>query len=316
LRILFAGTPQIAVPSLEMLAREFSVVGVMTTLDKPQGRGRTVTSSPIKDKALELNLPILMPTRLDETVRQEIARLSPDILVVVAYGRIFGPKFLALFSMGGINLHPSLLPKYRGPSPISSAIFNRDGTTGVTVQEIALEVDSGNILLQKSFPLNNSETTESLTKFAAKIGSTMLHEVLCSLESGTHNSTPQDSSSASYCTHLAKKDGIIDWKKSTEEIDALIRACTPWPRGHTTFGKVNLAIRRASVYGGPIDSGKKDYLGVPGKVVDIDNESGILIQTGSGLLAVTELQLQSKKSLDWKSFLRGARYFMGAVLGL
>ncbi|MCX7788343.1 MAG: methionyl-tRNA formyltransferase [Spirochaetes bacterium] len=309
MNVLFAGTPEMAVPSLVAVAQHFPIVGVLTSPDQEVGRGRNLLPSPVKQKASELNLPVLTPQTLNGEVREQVRRLSPDILVVVAYGKIFGPKFLSLFPMGGINLHPSLLPKYRGPSPIPEVILRGDTETGITIQKVALQMDAGPILHQEVIPLNGTETTATLTKLCAERGANLLVQVLKGIETGIVKEVPQDESKATYCKLLTKEDGRINWSYSAVQIERMVRAYDPWPTAWTLYRGEILKILKASVYQ-PFTKGER-----VGRVIGVDKEKGILVQTGEGILAIHRLQLQSRKALDFASFLNGERNFMGAILG-
>jgi len=312
MRILFAGTPQIAAPSLERLARDHEIVGVLTNPDRTQGRGKKVIFSPVKQVALDLNLKILQPEKLVQEVRDEIAELKPDLLVAVAYGKIFGPKFLGLFPRGGVNLHPSLLPLYRGATPINAAILNGDDKTGVTIQRLALEMDAGDILSQREYDMTGQETAESLTEYFSHTGAELLGETLNVMEKGTLDPSSQDESQVTFCGMINKDDGLIDWSDSAEKIERTLRAYTPWPGIFTFFQEKKLNIVKASLFDGMIP-GKEG--GAPGEVLALNKKIGILIQTGEGVLAVQVLQLQSKKAMDHLSFCNGIRDFIGARLG-
>jgi methionyl-tRNA formyltransferase len=309
LRVLFAGTPPMAVPSLVRIAEQYPIVGVLTAKDQEVGRGRKLVPSPVRQKASELGLQVLTPEKLDAEVREQVRSLSPDILVVVAYGKIFGPKFLALFPKGGINLHPSLLPKYRGPSPIPEAILRGDPETGITIQKIALQMDAGPILLQEVIPLNGTETTLSLTRYCAERGAELLVQVLKKIETGTAQEIPQDESRATYCKLITKEDGEIHWSLPAEQIERMVRAYDPWPTAWTLYRGAVLKILKASVFH---PSSQEERAG---KVIGVDKEKGILVQTGKGILAIGKLQLQARKALDFASFLNGERNFMGTILG-
>ncbi len=198
MRILFAGTPDIGVPSLEFLAREFEICGVLTNPDSRQGRKKVLIPSPVKETALELNIPVFQPEKLDEDFCEIIKSLKPDLLVCIAFGKIFRKSFLEIFPMGGINLHPSLLPIYRGPSPLSEAIKNGDKITGITVQRLAKKMDSGNILLQEELKLEDTETTESLTNRVAILGAPLVLKVVKELSDNKTTEYEQDHSKATF----------------------------------------------------------------------------------------------------------------------
>ena len=307
MRILFAASPAIAVPALKVVAD--SLAGLLTNADSPRGRSNRPEPTECAVAAEGLAV-VLKPEKLDSAVRAQVAELKPDILVSFAYGKIFGPKFLGLFPMGGINIHPSLLPKYRGPTPIPSAIINRDTETGITIQRLAAEMDSGDILVQEKLPLEGTETTASLSETMAQKAAELLPAVLRGIADGTLRARAQDHSLATYCSLIEKEDGLINWNRSAPEIDAGIRAFDPWPLSWTTHGELRLFIHKAGPFSGEEGSGKE-----PGEVLGKDKDKGILIQTGQGILAVSRLQYQGKKAMEWKAFLNGARNFLGEKLG-
>ena len=334
LRILFAGSPAIAVPALEAVAafceaeQGFTLTGLLTNPDSPKGRSGkpepTECAVALERLAMERfpGIPVLKPEKLDSAARAQVEALRPDLLISFAYGKIFGPRFLGLFPMGGINVHPSLLPKYRGPTPIPAAIINRETETGITIQRLAAEMDSGDILVQEKVPLNGRETTESLGLTMAEKAAELLPPLLSGLASGSLRERPQDHGAASYCSLIAKADGLIDWNMSALEIDARIRAFTPWPLSWTMHGDMQLLILKAEAL--EPESGVPDRAqpgqatpnqAMLGEVLGKDRNKGILIRTGGGILAVSELQYRTKKALEWKAFLNGARNFIGERLG-
>ena len=312
MKILFAGTPEIAVPSLELLNKSHDIVGVLTNPDRLQGRGKKTSESPVKLKARELELPLFQPEKLDQDFRNQVKQLQPDLLVAVAYGKIFSPRFLDLFPGGGVNLHPSLLPRYRGPSPINAAILNGDGETGVTIQRLAREMDAGDILAQQTYTMRGEETTGELTRYFGEAGAILLADVLDRMEHDRLNPVAQDSREVSFCRLIDKEAGRIEWMDSASVIERKIRAYDPWPGAYTFFEGKKLNILKARVFE---DDWESEQPKAPGEVVAMKKKTGILIQTGEGLLAVQTLQLQSKKALDFLSFCNGTRNFIGARLG-
>ena len=313
MKILFAGSPAIAVPSLEALSKIKGVElsGVLTNPDTPKGRHGTPQPTDVGEAALRLGITVLKPPKLDSSVREIVSALKPDLLVSFAYGRIFGPKFLSLFPLGGINIHPSLLPKYRGPTPIQAAILNRDKVTGITIQRLAQEMDSGDILAAEQLQLTGNETTGSLSDVVSVKAALMLPSVIDGVSAGVKG-TVQDHSKASFCPLISKDDGLIDWNKKAVEIEAKIRAFDPWPLSRTIHNGRELFILKAAIFNGDEPSnGEK----LSGKVLNIDKQNGILIQTGDGILAVKQLQYQAKKALFWKDFINGTRDFAGSILG-
>jgi methionyl-tRNA formyltransferase len=247
-----------------------------------------------------------------------VAALGPELLVSFAYGKIFGPKFLALFPRGGVNVHPSLLPRYRGPAPIPSAILARDSETAICVQRIALEMDTGDILEKLVIPLSGTETTEDLSEVAAIMGADLLSQALEELAAGREKATPQ-AGEPSYCSMLRKEDGLIDWSASLLDIDAKIRAFYPWPGAYTYLRGMRLNVLEAFPYphvtfaAGPNSLDFEDA--APGTLLGLDKSRGIMVQTSDGLIALRRLQLQQKKALPYREFANGMRDLAGSVLG-
>jgi methionyl-tRNA formyltransferase len=310
-KILFAGTPDIAVSSLKALADPGRVTAVLTNPDEPVGRHKVMTPPPVKQAALEWGLPVFQPESLTESLVPSIKDSGADLLVCFAYGKIFPGWFLDLFPLGGINIHPSLLPRYRGPSPLTAAILAGDTVTGISIQTLSPKMDCGDILLQREFPLEGNETTGSLTEKVARMVPDLLLDVVGSLKRGTVRPVHQNNGDATYCRLVKKEDGLINWLDPAEKIQRQFRAFTPWPGIHTTFGNQKLSLLSCVA----ADSAGAEEGNTPGLVTGVDKQKGILIQTGQGLLAVTELQLQSRKSMDFRSFLNGTPGFVGQQLG-
>ncbi len=308
MRLLFAGGSDFSLPSLRKLIEEFTLTAVLTHPDTEAGRGKKITVNPVKGLALEKSVPILEPEKLDRQTEEPVLSLTADLLVVVAYGKIFPGWFIDLFPEGGINLHPSLLPKYRGPSPVTAAILNGDEETGITVQKLARKMDAGDILAQITIPLRGDETTASLLEETSRLGAGLLTETIRKMRNGRIDPIAQDDSKATYCGLIKKEDGKIDWALPADKIERMVRAYQPWPKAYCSWRQSTLFLLEAAVYG---SSPKQD---VPGTVLGMDKKEGILIQTGNGVLAVTRLQLQAKKAVDFKSFLNGAHHFIGSQL--
>lgn len=308
MRILFAGTPEIGVPSLNALVNEFDVCGVLTNPDRPQGRKKTLFPSPIKARAEELELNIFQPDRLDSDLYSEIKELKPDLLVCIAYGKIFKKEFLDIFPLGGVNIHPSLLPIYRGPSPLSAAILNGDKVSGISIQRLAAKMDSGNILLQEKFELAEKETTGSLTERVATMAAPYIVKVVKDIERDSVTEWEQKDENATFCKLIKKDDGIIDWSIGSDQLLNMIRAYNPWPMAQTEFEGKILNIIEAEV---------SDIVGEgePGRVLEYSKANGFLVKTGDGTIYITRLQLQSKKALDYKSFNNGVKNFLNTLLG-
>jgi len=310
MRILFAATPGIAVPTLHALAVSGHSVGVLTTMPAPTGRGGRLMPCEIDREATILGLECVRAEKLDAGVRTLLEGRF-DLLVSFAFGKIFGPKFLALFPRGGLNVHPSLLPRWRGPSPLAAAISARDSQTGLSIQRLDLEMDKGDLLAQTHRLLDGTETTAALTLWAAETAPAALLPVLAALGSPEAPSWRQDESLATYCSLLQKTDGHLDWSRSARELDALVRASNPWPGATTRWNGKPLALWDSRHCPETTEDAKQ----LPGKVLRLDKSTGVLIKTGDGLLVARELQLPARKSLDYRSFLNGSPGLIGSLLG-
>ncbi|MDR1148929.1 MAG: methionyl-tRNA formyltransferase [Spirochaetaceae bacterium] len=331
MKILFAGTPAIAVPSLRALSGVNSeggfckLAGVLTNPDSAKGRHGGLTPSDLGAAAEEIlrdaaargktTFVLLKYEHVDEACFRGAAALGADLLVSFAYGAIFPVEFLALFPMGGLNIHPSLLPKYRGASPIQTAILNRENETGISIQRIAEKLDSGDILAQEIIALSGRETCASLSAVVAEKSAGLLVRTLRALAAGDCAGSPQDHGAASFCGKFEREDGRIDWGQDAPAIDARIRAFTPWPLAYTRHDGVELYILEAAPYKGEAAAFAGSNVRPAGTVLGADKNTGIIVQTGGGLLAVSCLQYRARKRLDWRSFLNGAKNFIGSVLG-
>ncbi|MBP5357707.1 MAG: methionyl-tRNA formyltransferase [Treponema sp.] len=335
LRVLYAGSPAASSRALELILKDsymsasipeehYKIVGVLTNPPSTQGRHRDLIPTEVAhyaqiwNEARDEGIVILSPEHLKQEAREQIAALHPDIFICFAYGHILGPKFFSLFKYGGINLHPSLLPKYRGATPVNQAILNGDSETGISIQKMALGIDEGDILSMQRWTLTGTETAESLLKEVALHGAISITTILRYIAKHHElpHSTPQRGE-ASYCSIIKKEDGKINWNDSAEKIDAQIRAYTPWPGCFTSCNGQMLKIikaRDAAKIALQDNSIPKNTAAVPGTVLSYNKQRGILIQTGDGVLIATELQWQAKKAMDYKSFMNGARNFIGSVL--
>lgn len=332
LSILFAGTPDIAVVALDTLQRrssernaagDYTIAGVLTNPDAPSGRGRRIEPPPVKRWAVDHDLPVLQPARLDAAAREAVRDLAPDLLVVVAYGRIFGPRFLSLFPRGGINMHPSLLPRHRGPSPIQAALLAGDEITGVTVQYLAREMDSGDIIAQREMQIPDDADAGAMHDLLARAGADLLVESVRAIARGEAKARAQDHDAATYCTKIDKADGWIDWNRPAVEIERRVRAYTPWPGARCRWGDLVLQITAARAVSdrdvqrdttGQHTTGQGAAPVPPGTVVGVDTASGILVQTTDGTLAVRRLKPQSRREMDHRSFVNGNPSIIGSVL--
>lgn len=310
MKILFAGTPAIAVPTLRAIASVYPVSAVLTNPDRPAGRKHTPEPSPVKSCALELGIEVFQPEKLDAEFTETLLNKGFDTLITFAFGKIFKENFLSIFTGGAFNIHPSLLPLHRGAAPINAAILNGDTETGISIQKMALKMDSGDIVMQTKFPLSGTETGISLTADVAEKCAALISDFMKNLTSGTLTATPQNDAKATYCSMISKEDGRIDWKESASLIERKIRAYQPWPLCYTTAGDRTIAITQASIY-----TGGEFADTVCGTVLGVDKKHGIVVRTGDGMLAIQRLKPQTKNEMDFKSFLNGAKNFIGTVLG-
>lgn len=308
-RILFMGTSPFACPALEALAaRMEEVVGVFTQPDKPQGRGLKVTISAVKALAERNNLPVYQPERINQEKSFEcIKALTPDVIVVVAFGQILPRHILEYPRWGCINVHASILPKYRGAAPINWAITRGEKITGVTTMLMDEGLDTGAILMQRKIEILPEETAGELHDRLAQLGAETLIETLEKWQKGALTPRVQHDADATFAPRLIKEDGLIDWERPAEVICNQIRGMDPWPGAYTYLGEKRLKLFRGRLI--KKESGKK-----PGTVVDTGDE-GITVSTGAHHLLITEVQLESRKRVAGKTFLRGHPVPPGTRLG-
>jgi methionyl-tRNA formyltransferase len=313
IRIVFMGTPEFAVPSLAALHdaapdHSWELVGVATQPDRPAGRGNRVIASPVKAQAEFYGLPILQPAtfRKDADAVAALAALQPDLLVVAAYGLILPRAVLALPTRGAINVHASLLPAYRGASPITTAILDGRDTTGVSIMLMDAGMDTGPVLAQIEQKIHPDDTTASLSERLATQGAQLLVETLPRWLRGEITPIPQEelAGELSLCRLIKKEDGQIDWSRPAAQIERMTRAYNPWPSAFTTWHGEPFKIWRAAVIPGEA---------APGRVVA--TTQGIAVGTGDALLLLHSVQPAGKRVLDIRSFLNGAPDFVGAQLG-
>ena len=305
---LFMGTPDFAVPALQALIACQNVVGVVTQPDRPAGRGRQLRPSPVKQVALAAHIPLYQPVSLKkEAAAMPIAAWQPDLIVVAAYGQILRPHLLNLPAYGCINVHASLLPRWRGASPIQHAILAGDQETGVTLMKMAVGLDTGDMFVKEKILIEAAETAASLHDKLAALGADMLKLYLDDVINGRIQATPQDSTQATYAPLISKSDGRIDWQQTNMQIDRQIRAMTPWPGAHTTWDHDTLKIISAT----PVNIDQTNYK--PGFVIK-KGETAVVI-TGSGGLQLNRLQLSGKRPMPINDFLRGRPDLIGATIG-
>ena len=302
MRIVFMGTPDFAAASLQKLVQEgFDVVGVFTQPDKPRGRGMELSFSPVKELALKYGLPVWQPEKMrDGTALAVLEELKPDILVVVAYGRILPDELLALPKYGAVNVHGSLLPKYRGAAPIQWAVLNGDKVTGVSTMFLAHDMDAGDVIFSESTEIGEFETAGELFDRLMVMGAELLVKTLRAIEDGTAPRTPQDHTQASYVKMLDKSISPIDWNKQPREIVKHIYGLQPWP-----VATMELEGKCFRVFGAAYTEGKTDK--APGAIVSA-SDKGIEIACADGqTVRITELQAPGKKRMQAGDFLRGHR---------
>ena len=304
------GTPGLAAPVLSALVDAgHDVAGVYTQPDRPSGRGRRSRPSGVKALAVERGLRVLQPESLrrDEAARRELSSLGPDLIVVAAYGLYIPAGTLAAPRLGCLNIHPSLLPHYRGPSPVASAILSGDDVTGVTLMVVTERMDAGPIVAQRETSIRPDETTPELTARLFEMGAGLLLDALPAWRRGEIQPLEQDESEATMTRRLSREDGRIDWSRPAAEIARQARAYDPWPGSFTHWRGKTLKVSGASVMPGPQQTAG------PGEVVQIPG--GIAIATGDGLIAPGSLQIEGRRPLRPAEFARGQRDFVGSTLG-
>jgi methionyl-tRNA formyltransferase len=308
-RLIFMGTPDFALPSLKALMESGDeVTSVYTQPDRPKGRGRKLAPSPIKEAALSFLLPVFQPSSFKESSAiDELAEQKPDLLIVVAYGLILPQKVLDIPTWGAVNVHASLLPRYRGAAPIQRAIINGEKETGVTTMRLDAGMDTGDILLMESEPILETDTAQSLHDRLSVLGGRLLLQTLGYLRQDTLVPRPQDPSLVSYAPPLKKGEGEIRWNLSATEIDRWIRGLSPWPGAFTFLQGKRLIIYKA----GPDNP---EISGAPGTVNSLE-KGGIRIQTSQGILTIFEAQLEGHRRMSSEELLRGVSLKIGDCLG-
>lgn len=310
LRIVFMGTPQLAVPVLKALVGAgHNLVGVYSRPDRQSGRGKRMQQTPVKEAALELELPVFQPASLrrDEAARNELSDLQPDLIVVAAYGLFLPEETFSLPRLKTLNVHPSLLPRYRGPSPVSTAILNGDAETGVTLIQLDEGMDSGPIVAQLTTDIGPDEACDVLADRLFQMGSKLLVDIIPAWSRGEISPEPQDESKVTITSRLSREDGLIDWSGSAKSIARKIRAYHPWPGTHTTWqGKTVKIISGKSI--------SSSFPEPPGTVVSLDDGTGVT--TGDGLLVLDTLQMEGRRSTTASDFVQGYKDFVGSRLGL
>ena len=306
LRVIFMGSAEFSVPALRALHQSFELVGVITQPDRPRGRGRKTSPTPVKTAAVELGLPVKEPERVHSAdFLADLRAWAPDVVVVAAYGRILPLSVLQLPPMGCVNIHASLLPRHRGASPISGAVLAGDPVTGVTTMLMDEGLDTGDILLSREISVQPDDTAGSLRDRLMELGGELVVETLRRMTDGTLQPRAQDHAQATLTKPLTKEDGRIDWNGDVGFLDRLVRAMNPWPGAFTYLGGDAVKIWSASAVDGS---------GPAGTVTEVGPE-GILVGTANGLLLLREVQAPGKKRVSAAEFARGRRVRAGDTFG-
>ena len=301
-RVVFMGTPEFAVPSLDALARTEEVTLVVTNPDRPSGRGRALATPPVKREALRLGIPVFQPEKARDP--ESVARIAgerPEMIVVVAYGQILPPSILDIPEYGCINVHASLLPRYRGAAPINWAIARGETVTGVTIMKMDPGMDTGPMLHVREMPIGEDDTAETMFPKLSSLGAQALAEALGKLREGTLAEIPQDESRATYAPMIRKEHGRIDWGKSALVLCNLVRGMTPWPSAFTDHGGKVLKVLSASV---------REGRGRPGEILSMDRD-GIVVACGEGALLLCKVQPEGGKAMSSREYAQGRRVRKG-----
>lgn len=308
MKIIFMGTPDFAVPTLESLSKKgYSIELVITQKDKPKGRGKKVQYTPVKEKALELGLQVYQPDNVNNPESIEMMKkINPDFIVVVAYGQILKKEILDLPKYNCLNVHASLLPKYRGAAPINWSIVDGEKETGVTIMEMAEGLDTGDMILCKSIPINLDDDYPSIHDKLSVLGGSLIIDALEDIKNNDFSKTVQDNSISTYASMLKKETGIINWNSSAEDIRNLVRGLKPWPSAYTKYNEDTVKIHDVDV----VDKVKN---GEPGEIVKVDKE-GIYVNTLDKSIFIKELQFPGKKKLLAKDYLKGNSIEEGIIL--
>jgi len=309
MKILFMGTPDFAAYILKRLIEAgHEIIGVVTQPDKEKGRGKALSFPPVKEMALEHRLSIYQPFKVkDPEFIQLVRELEPEVIVVAAFGQILPKDLLDIPPYGCINVHASLLPKYRGAAPIQYSIMDGEEETGITIMYMDVGLDTGDIILQAKTPISSEETGGSLHDKLAVLGADLLIQALDDIKDGKATRTPQDDSKATYVKVLTKDMGNIDFSKSAVQIERLIRGLNPWPSAFTRLDGKTLKIWKAKIE-------STDKQAKPGEIIEVRKDA-IVVMTGQDALSITELQLEGKKRMPTDAFLRGYSVTVGMQLG-
>lgn len=315
MNIVFMGTPDFAVPSLESLLKEgYNVVGVVTQPDRPQGRKKVLTPTPVKEAALKHGLPVLQPHRMrsPEAV-EELAALQPDLIVTAAYGQILPKAVLDLPRYGCLNIHGSLLPKYRGGAPIQRSVINGEKETGITLMYMAEGIDTGDMIAKSVVPIEDEDTSGSVFEKLSVAGAKLLLEQLPLIIAGTADRIPQNNEESTYASNLSRDDERIDWTASSREIFNRVRGLVPFAGGFTMWNDEVFKVWAVANPSEVLASTASGQAQTPGTVLDL-SERGIEVKTGDGSVLLTRVQPAGKKAMEATEFIRGGVMKKGTVL--
>ena len=314
--IAFFGTPQFAVPTLEALvASRHQVALVVTQPDRRRGRGQKVTASPVKAAARLHDIPVYQPDRLrDPEVTDTLRANALDVCVVAAYGKLIPAGLLSLPRLGMVNVHASLLPKYRGAAPVHRAIINGDTETGVTIMQVVEALDAGDMLAKSVRPIGPDETSEEVERALADDGARLLLDVLDQIEAGTARAEPQDSTVSTYAPRLTKEEGLIDWRLSARQINDRVRGLYPWPHAYSYLNGERVILLKTRVQPDSAEPAPQPGSGPQPGSVDISGNV-IEVVTGDGRLAITELQPEGRRPMSTRDFLAGHPVRPGTTFG-
>lgn len=308
MKIVFMGSPDFSATVLKKLNSVYPVSAVVTGLDKPVGRGYQLKPSALKVKAQELSIPVLQYEKVSREGIEDIENLNPDIVVTAAFGQILSERFLAIPKYGVLNVHASLLPKYRGSSPIQWSIINGDEQSGITIMRTVKAVDAGDILLEKATPIGEDETAGELFDRLAILGGEAICEAISLVESGKAVFVPQDESKATHCSMISKEDGNIDFSKTARQIDCFVRGMSPWPSAFThVFGKT---LKVFKVEKTDCDIENIDSFEA-GQVVKSSAKEGLFVKVADGIIRLSQIQLEGGKRMSDNAFLLGRNVEIG-----
>ena len=308
MKIVYMGTPDFAVPPLAALVQNgYEVTAVVTQPDKPKGRGKTLMPTPVKEEAMKHDIPVYQPLKVREPEFVEtLKKLEPDMIIVAAFGQIIPKAILDMPRFGCVNVHASLLPKYRGAAPIQWAVLNGDQVTGVTTMRMDEGLDTGDMIMKQEVIVDEDETGGSLFDKLSEVGAKLCVKTMEAIENGTAVYTPQDDALATHTGKIQKEMGSIDWSKDAEVIERLVRGLNPWPSAYTRIDDKNLKIWRAKVISHEVKA-------APGCILKVTKDE-LEVQTGNGVLALLEVQLEGKKRMTTDAFLRGYQVTEGSFL--